>query len=326
MGAPDVQVLLLCGASGSGKFSTAREVGHRLEGLGTAHAVLDTDELDRVWPRPEPVEALNALSRRNLRSWWQTLSELGVRRLVLCGVMASVATSEAWIPEAVPGSTVTFVRLVADHSTREERLRRREIGSGFAHDMAASDRAEGFMAEHDQAGLPIVVTDDRPVEAVADNVLEVVGWTAEHFQCSGGVLDSSGDGLERVDLLEQGPPTGGGDGDPDTGPAAGASTLNRNRNRRRWTGMSHAVVIQVEIDPNSDVTHRHAILNEFVIPQAKALPGFQKGSWMNDGAGRGTYVVVFGTEEQARCAPIPLMPEGGPPVIKIGVFEIEIEA
>ena len=47
--------------------------------------------------------------------------------------------------------------------------------------------------------------------------------------------------------------------------------------------MAHAVVIQVEIDPNSDIEHRHAILNDFVIPEAKALPGFQKGTWMNDG-------------------------------------------
>ncbi len=61
----------------------------------------DTDELDRVWPQPEPVEALIDLSRRNLSAWWAGFSELGVRHLVLCGVMASVAQSERWIAEAV---------------------------------------------------------------------------------------------------------------------------------------------------------------------------------------------------------------------------------
>jgi hypothetical protein len=89
--------------------------------------------------------------------------------------------------------------------------------------------------------------------------------------------------------------------------------------------MAHAVVIRVEIDPNSDVEHRHAILNDIVIPGVMALPGFQKGTWMNDGAGTGTCVVVFDTEDNAKSAVIPLTPEGGPRVIGSGVQEIEIE-
>jgi hypothetical protein len=90
--------------------------------------------------------------------------------------------------------------------------------------------------------------------------------------------------------------------------------------------VAHAVVIQVEIDPNSDIVHRHAILNDFVIPEAKALPGFQKGTWMNNGAGTGTCVVVFDTEHNAKLAVIPLTPAGGPAVISSGVHEVEVEA
>lgn len=44
--------------------NVAWELGHRLQSLGVPHAVLDTDELDRVWPQPEPVDALIALTRR----------------------------------------------------------------------------------------------------------------------------------------------------------------------------------------------------------------------------------------------------------------------
>jgi len=89
--------------------------------------------------------------------------------------------------------------------------------------------------------------------------------------------------------------------------------------------MAHAVVIQVKLDPDSDVEHRHSILNEFVIPAAKALPGFQKGMWMNDGAGTGTCVVVFETEDHAQSALAPLTPGGGPPLVSRGVYEVEIE-
>ena len=42
--------------------------------------------------------------------------------------------------------------------------------------------------------------------------------------------------------------------------------------------MAHAVVVQVRIEPDSDIEHRHAVLNDFVIPQVKALPGFRKAT------------------------------------------------
>jgi len=88
--------------------------------------------------------------------------------------------------------------------------------------------------------------------------------------------------------------------------------------------MAHAVVIQVKIDPNSDREHRHSILNEFVVPEAKALPGFEQGIWMNDGAGTGTCVVVFDTEDHATAAIGPLTRPGGPPIISSGVHNVEI--
>jgi 2-phosphoglycerate kinase len=97
----DSCVLVICGASGTGKTSTSFEIGFLLQDLGIRHALIDTDELDRVWPQPEPVEALIDISRRNLKAWWANFSELGVRHLVLCGVMVSVSQSERWIAEAV---------------------------------------------------------------------------------------------------------------------------------------------------------------------------------------------------------------------------------
>jgi hypothetical protein len=89
--------------------------------------------------------------------------------------------------------------------------------------------------------------------------------------------------------------------------------------------VTHAVLIQVTLDPDSDREHRHAILNDFVIPEAKALPGFEKGTWMNDGVGTGTSVVTFDSEENARSALTALTPAGGPRVISSAVCEVEVE-
>jgi hypothetical protein len=90
--------------------------------------------------------------------------------------------------------------------------------------------------------------------------------------------------------------------------------------------MAYAAVIQVKIDSDSDRQHRHSILNDFVIPEARALPGFQKGMWMNDGSGTGTCIVVFDTQEHAAAAMVPLSPAGGPEVIRGDVHEVEAEA
>jgi hypothetical protein len=172
----EVQVLAVCGASGTGKTVTMWEIGHRLRELDVPHALIDTDELDRVWPQPEPVEALIAVTCRHLRAMWETFSGLGMRHLVLCGVMASIAQSEEWIAEAIPGATVTFVRLTAGNATRESRLRGRTLGSAFDQEMQASDRTATFIKENDQPGLPTVSTDGKSVTEVAEEVLRITGW------------------------------------------------------------------------------------------------------------------------------------------------------
>ena len=89
--------------------------------------------------------------------------------------------------------------------------------------------------------------------------------------------------------------------------------------------MAYAAVIRVKIDPASDREHRHSILNDFVIPEARALAGFENGLWTNDGSGTGTCIVVFDTEEHAMAAIEPLTPAGGPPVIGSDVHEVEVQ-
>jgi hypothetical protein len=69
-----------------------------------------------------------------------------------------------------------------------------------------------------------------------------------------------------------------------------------------------------------------SILKEFVIPEAKRLPGFQKGMWLNDGAGIGICVVQFDTKEYAVAALDVLAPANGPEIIGSATCEVEIEA
>ena len=90
--------------------------------------------------------------------------------------------------------------------------------------------------------------------------------------------------------------------------------------------MTHAVVVQVRIEPGSDIEHRHAVLKDFVIPEVRALPGFRKGSWLNDSAGTGTCIVIFDSEDNAKAAVASLTPASGPAVLSVAVSAVEIEA
>lgn len=90
--------------------------------------------------------------------------------------------------------------------------------------------------------------------------------------------------------------------------------------------MMSAAVVRVAIDPASDPAHRHGILNDVVIPEVKALPGFVRGMWLHDREGTGTCVAVFESEEEARAGLAVLTRPGGPPLLGSGLHEVDAEA
>jgi hypothetical protein len=89
--------------------------------------------------------------------------------------------------------------------------------------------------------------------------------------------------------------------------------------------MAHAVVMQVAL--LGDEAEGMKMLDEMVIPHAKAQPGFDRGTWMHNVATMtGTGVVVFDTEEHASAAMGALLPPpGGPTLINCDVFAISRE-
>jgi hypothetical protein len=74
----------------------------------------------------------------------------------------------------------------------------------------------------------------------------------------------------------------------------------------------HAVVGQVKVDTTREDDARK-LLAEFVVPSAKALPGFQSGCWARAlNADTGHSLLVFDSEEHARAA-AERISEGPPP-------------
>jgi hypothetical protein len=167
------QMLAISGAAGVGKSSTAYEVSARLAEAGLGHALVDTDELDRIHPVPDD---LSAVSERNLAAVWQTFHERGIRRLILVGVFLHRPRELEWIGRAVPGARFTLVRLVATMATLEARIDRREIGSGGAAQLVRTRRQMAVFEAEERPDVHLVATDGRSVEDVADDLVRLCGW------------------------------------------------------------------------------------------------------------------------------------------------------
>ncbi len=172
------EVLLITGAAGVGKSTACWEVSEHLKQRNLPHAVIDTDELDRVWPLAYDDDRRRRLNVRNLSSWWSEYVELGIERLVMAGVFLDLDDAVGWISEAIPGVVVVAVRLVVSDGELRRRVERREIGSGREDQLRRSLQQAAWIAAAAHADEIIVPTDDTTVSDLARHLCDLVGWTA----------------------------------------------------------------------------------------------------------------------------------------------------
>ena len=173
-------VLVICGPAGVGKSSVAFEVSLLLDRCGVSHALIDTDELDRVSPVPE---GLPAITERNLRAVWSTYAERGVGRLILVGVWLDRPSETEWIRRAVPGARLTSIRLLANRDTLVERVRNRERGTGLDGQLARTMQQLDALRDYPSESLPIA-TDGLPLIEIARQVREA--WSTLDLDEIGG--------------------------------------------------------------------------------------------------------------------------------------------
>jgi hypothetical protein len=170
------EVVLICGPAGVGKSSAAIEVSERLQREGLAHALIDTDELDRVFPVPPD---LARVTERNLAFMWEGFFERGIRRLILVGVWLDRDSELSWIRRAVPDARLTVVRLVASEATLVDRVRRREIGSGFEAQLGRTRKQLLALEQDPPTEAAILATDGASIGEIGDRILDRSGWMAK---------------------------------------------------------------------------------------------------------------------------------------------------
>lgn len=149
---------------------------------GIAHAAIESDELDRVFPKPGAEElaplapSARDVSQLNLAALWGTYRALGHTRLIMSGVMLHVGFDRSWILAAIPDARITVVRLRAGDEALLERLERRETGAGRDAQIERSLRQAKRMAGEDAAAFLVIETDGRTPAELAGEVLGKTNW------------------------------------------------------------------------------------------------------------------------------------------------------
>lgn len=170
------ELLLLGGRSGVGKSTVGYEVSAQLRDAGVAHCLIEGDNLGHAFPPPPGDPDRSRLTETNLTALWGTYAGLGYRRLIYTNTVSVLES--AMLTRAMGGTVrVTAVLLTADDTTAAHRLRAREIGTQLDPHLARS----ATMSRHLDATAPATVlrirTDDRPVPAIAAEIVTATTWT-----------------------------------------------------------------------------------------------------------------------------------------------------
>ena len=166
-----VVVLVISGSMGAGKTTVLSEASDLLTAAGIIHAAVDVDVLG---VGHLPATAPTDLVLRNLAAVWTNYAAAGVTRLLLAEALDSQAKREQ-IARAVPGARIVVCRLRAALETMQKRVRVREPGmlqEQFVARVAALETALDAAKLEDFS----VDNDERPVTAVAREVLVRAGW------------------------------------------------------------------------------------------------------------------------------------------------------
>ena len=163
--------VLLTGVFGSGKSSVAEEIAYLLGQRGEPYALLDLDYLSWAGTGTEDRAAEFALMLENLTVVAANYRRAGIRRFVLAYFVRTGAEVHE-VRDAL-GLPLRVARLTVPLPVIEARLAG-DVTSGRGDDLreaaAAVTAAAGAGVED------VTISNDRPIGAVARDVLSFLGW------------------------------------------------------------------------------------------------------------------------------------------------------
>src|SRR5271165_5365101 len=168
----DTEVLVLNGSPGSGKSTLANAIAEHLRQMDIAHAVIDLDEVGRIYP-----ELGSPFVWNNLRAMWPNYAAISNLKVILPVCIDSKEDLEA-LRNATPYKEITICELVADVSTLKDRVTRREPNEYWQNKLRNLVDKHISKDSADKYGDFRVRTDDKLIEEAAQEILEYIGWKA----------------------------------------------------------------------------------------------------------------------------------------------------
>ena len=163
--------VLITGVYGSGKSSVAQEIAHLLEMRNAAYALLDLDFLGWFDTGDEGGPTEHSVMLKNLAALVGNYLAVGVRLFVLVGAIrdrAELDDLKAELP--IP---LKVVRLTVPLREIEKRLRS-DVTTGRREDLR---EAAAWVAGSVGVGMEdVTVSNDRPIQEVAAEILDWLGW------------------------------------------------------------------------------------------------------------------------------------------------------
>jgi len=165
-GTGPLRVLLLTGGVGTGKTTTAVEIGALLDARAEPSSVIDLDQLCWITPDERSGMGVPDVLHASLAAILPVHLRAGVRRLVLPRLLLAPADVDS-LRVVLAGWEAVVVELTATDTTRAARIAGRDSGStlaGHLDELGALVPSAG-LADH------AVATDGRDVQEVAAEVL-----------------------------------------------------------------------------------------------------------------------------------------------------------
>ena len=172
------EVLVLNGSPGSGKTTLANAIAEKLRETDIPHAVIDVDELTRVYP-----EAGNSLGWRNLRAMWRNYFSPANPKVIIPVCIDNQRDLEE-LQDATPCGKFTICELVADEIVLKERVTRREPNEYWQSKLRGL--VENYIRKDSTAkfGDFQVRTDDRSVDETVKHILNRLGWNQDEAEAT----------------------------------------------------------------------------------------------------------------------------------------------
>jgi gluconate kinase len=172
------EALLIGGRSGVGKSTVGWEVSAQLQAVQVAHAFVEGDNLDQIYPAPDGDPTRSKITEANLAALWHNYATLGCSRLIYTNTV-SVLESDL-IARAMGGAPrIIMVLLTAEDATALQRLSGREIGSQLGPHLARSAKMADYLESTAPAPVMRIPTDGRTVTDIAHDLIAATGWATQ---------------------------------------------------------------------------------------------------------------------------------------------------